>query len=376
MAVIQYPIHVDGGPQQVLTPRLVTFQITHTDYVAKVVHYDLGIEPAEVTLKAGCEVQLSAVDDQGTPIEDFGIMMAGPYASYDWVKSDSGGRRTRAINDGNWQTMLVKIPENGPILFSNVLPLRVRPQQAVRVRNVRLSPGAKVRGKLSKNVNPPVRGYVVAVSCPKPAADSYSDQDPSLAWHDWVEIAADGSFEFESLPRGGELQLIGVCDGWISSTSIPEARSFVMGQLFNLDRDELDIELNMEPTGTLELKLVTDDGKPFGEGRIASWPNQKYYKGGSTLLGQRYRSKHFVVNQLLPADRQSPVPELKASFPFDQTVNKEGVARLTGLPIGKRQHFVFVHNKFQLAEDAEEIDFQLDSPQPVIKTVKVVESKK
>lgn len=50
-----------------------------------------------------------------------------------------GGRRTSAVNDGSWQTMLVAPQEAGPTLFSGLLPLRVQPSQAVRLRNVSLT---------------------------------------------------------------------------------------------------------------------------------------------------------------------------------------------------------------------------------------------
>lgn len=367
VAVIEYPGHVQYGPQ-VLTTRLVTFEVMHAEFVRKVVHFDLGPERAEVTLKAGCEVRFSAVDPEGNPVDDFGVAMAGPYQPNSWPKADSGGRRTRSINDGTWQTMLVKLQEDGPTLFSGVLPLRVRPQQRVQVRNVRLMPGAKVRGRLSGNVPRPVSGYVVATSVPKPSEDRWSDKDPSLCWQDWIEIDEDGTFEFESLPRGGQVQVIGICDGWISSTTVPDARTFVMGQLFDVDDDEVGIELVMEPTGTVEVKVATEEGEPLTEGRVSSWPNQKYYKGGSTLLGQRYRSSIHIKNQLLPHHERLPVLESDLAFPYDQPIGHDGVAILTGLPIG-RNVVALSHDRFVFAANDEgddgEVRFELPTPEPV-----------
>lgn len=371
-AVIKYPIHVQRGPK-VLTTSLVTFQIAHAEFVKQIVHFELGPERAKVTLKAGCEAELSAVGPEGAPIEDFAVAMAGPYEPEFWVRSEMGGKRTRSINDGTWQTMLVKLQEDGSTLFSGVLPLRVRPQQTVRVRNVPLSPGAKVRGTLSRNVPRPVSGYVIATSVPKPAEDSWNDTNPSLAWHDWVDVAEDGTFEFSSLPRGGQLQLIGVCDGWISTTTVPDAPPvFTMGQLFEVNDESLDVELQMEPTGTLVVKLATEEGKPFKEGRVVSWPNQAYYKGGSTLLGQRYRSATMIANQSLPPNERQPIIQ-NLVLPYNQPVDNEGVATLKGLPIGRNLSIALQHDEYALVSDGarQEVQFELTSPQPLQMEVKV-----
>ena len=376
IAVIKYPIHVQGGTQT-LTTRLVTFVVTHTDFVKSVVHFDLGPKQAQVMLKAGCEVQLSAVDPDGNRIDNFGVAMAGPYAPDSWAKADLGVRRTRSINDGTWQTMMVKTQVDGPTLFSDVLPLRVRPGQRVRVRNLGLTPGAKVRGTLSDEVPRPVAGYAIATSVPDPAEDSWSDKDPSLAWHDWVNVSEEGTFEFESLPRGGQVQIIGIGEGWISSTTVPDARVFVMGQLFDVDKEQVEIELEMEPTGTLEVKLVTEDGKPFTEGRVGSWPNQRYYKGGSMLLGQRYRSKTMIENQFLPSHDRLPITDPELVVPYSQPVGKDGVAILKGLPIGRSLGITLGHERFKLAAKDDrngrgEARFELPSAKPVRMEVTVV----
>ena len=58
-AVIQYPVHI-GSSTNPLTTSLVTFQVQHTDFVQQVVHFSLGPATSVVTLKPGCEVQLSS----------------------------------------------------------------------------------------------------------------------------------------------------------------------------------------------------------------------------------------------------------------------------------------------------------------------------
>ena len=373
-AVIHYPVHI-GGATAPLTTNLVTFQIGHTDFVQQVVHFSLGPKLANVTLKAGCEVQFSAVDPTGKPVPDFAVMMAGPLSPSYWADDGQGGRRTRSASDGAWQTMIVKPQADGPTLFSGVLPLTVRPDQDVRIRNVKLLPGANIQGTIADNVPRPVKnGYVIATSAPKPAENSYADKDPSLTWHDWTEIQEDGSFELASIPRGGDLQIIGICDGWLSSTNIPDAKGqFIMGQLFKLEKDKprIELTLEMEHTGSLELTVLQPDGSPLKEGSIASWPNQAYLKGGSTLLGQRYRSLPVAELQLLPIEKQTHPPrEADRQLPYQGKV-VDGKVTLTGLPIGRSESLVLMHPELVLKSDDPQgqVRFKLDSAEPKAMTL-------
>ena len=160
-------------------------------------------------MKKGCEIQLSAVDETGDPITGFAVLVAGPIAPEIWADDENGGRRTGGASDGTWQTMLVKPQDDSVTLFSSVLPLRVRPSQAVKIRNIRMTPGTRLIGTLSDNVPRPVKnGYVVTTTVPKPAGNSWDKEDPSLSWMQWEQIAGDGSFELSSIPQGGEIQVI------------------------------------------------------------------------------------------------------------------------------------------------------------------------
>lgn len=313
VATIRYPAKVYSLPQP-MTTSLVTFQIRHSDFVTKVVHLELGpdyenaIEETEVQLKKGCELVLSAQDENEVPIEHFGVVMAGYEQPEFWASVGQGGKRTSSLNDGTHQTLLVKPQDDGPTLFSGLLPLRVRPNQALKIRNVKLSPGSRVVGQLSKNVTRPVRdGYAITTSVPRPAGESSDKTTPSLTWEDWAEINEDGSFELPSVPRSGEIQIIAICEGWVSTTTVPEARGHVMGQLFDVDETLTKVDVEMEETGVLEVIVTRPDGGPLMEGYVSSWPNQRYYKGGSTILGQRYRSINIIENQLRPRDAKKPL---------------------------------------------------------------------
>lgn len=346
-AVVQYPAKVSSTPRN-LTTRLVTFLVRHFNYVQQVVHFDLGPETAEVTLKKGCEIKLSAVDSNGGSVKDFGVMIAGPYDPAYWVDDpDTGGRRTGAASDGTWQTMLVKPQENDVTLFSSVIPLRVRPSQAVRIRNLKLEPGTRVEGNLSKNVPRPIKnGFAITCTAPKPAGESYGEEDPSLTWSQWAPINEDGSFVLESIPPSGKIQIIAVCDDWVSITE-PEHRVFVKGQLFDIDGAIIYPIVEMEETGALEVLVKLPSGEALTGGRVSSWPNQQYYLGGSTILGRRFNSIRLIENQIRPIDEKEGIDwNERFETQFSDRPIEKGKAVLKGLPIGRSGSIVLRHEDY------------------------------
>jgi hypothetical protein len=156
------------------------------------------------------------------------------------------------------------------------------------------------------------------------------------------------------------------------------ARALVAGQIFNIEDDEHSFVVQMERTGTLEVSLVTEDGKPFTEGQISSWPNQHYLKGGNTLLGMRFSSAVQIQNQLLPPDARIAYPDGEAQSPLIRKVGPDGTATLRGLPLGFEESLFLSHETFVLKGGAERgaIRYKVDSAEPVRQKLVVIPAKK
>ena len=117
-----YPFKFGAAPDWRTTTQ-VSLSIRHPEFVSNELHMYYRDGKAIKTLKAGCELALSARDANGKAVTDFAVMMAGPGRSASWLIKE-GMKRSRAIPDGKWQTMLVKPDEQGNHLFSALCPLR------------------------------------------------------------------------------------------------------------------------------------------------------------------------------------------------------------------------------------------------------------
>ncbi len=376
VATIRYPGKTFNRPKP-YTTSLVTFQIRHFNFVTQTVHLELGpdydnpITETEVQLKRGCELEVSAADEAGNTIEQYAVLMAGDSYPTLWEEKDTGVRRTSALDDGTRQILLVAPQDDGPTLFSGVRPLRVRPGQALKLRGIKLRPGATLTGRLSADVPRPVRaGHVIVTAAPRPQERNGLEEERTLTWHDWAEVQPDGSFRIESLPRGGKVQVIAVCDDWVCTTTLGENDFFVEGQLFDLNEGTTDIEVQMERTGTLELELLTPDKEPLDSGVVSSWPNQRFYKGGSTILGQRFRSLQFAKTQISP---ETESISFERSAPFLEQPVKAGRCILKGIPTGKRYGLAIDHPDFKfLTVAGEEPRFILKDENPLKMSLTVV----
>ena len=330
---LKYPLKL-GAPGLWMTVNKVDFSIQHPDFVSSRVEFDPALEKAEHTLVEGCRTLFSCCDENGTVIENFGVFIAGG-SSVIW-KHEENEMRTSGIPDGNWQTILVSPREDGIHLFSGVLPARYAKGKDVTIRKIKMRPGMQLSGALSDNVpRPVVDGKVVAWCLPKPAGNTWEKENPSIGWWEETTIADDGSFEFPSLPRGGTVQLIAICKGWLTTG---RERTFTVGQLLEIQDEDLannnvqDVELTMEATGSVEVEVFGPDGKPLAGATVSTWPNQKLHQGGSTLVGACYRSILSIESQIAGVDNSQKFLDEVSKF-YEGKTNEQGKVTLTEIPM-------------------------------------------
>jgi hypothetical protein len=349
-ATISYPLRIPGvGPV-----REIWSKVNADGYVGIDLHGSLTGEELVAALQKGDRARISAVDLAGVPVTDFGI--AFPRVSWRptvWRLDDQGYRGSGSLQPGNWQIMAVQPRGSEPAWFSDLITVRVREKQAFRLSGLKLSPGAVLKGKLGDNVpRPVVDGYVIAAVAPKPAESTYSDVNPSLVWHDKAPIADDGTFEFPSIPRSGVVQLIALCDGFISA-SIPmvqrnELQAPIEGQYFTVDGPLIEPTVQMMPTGTLEVRCVNRDGEPLAGIEVYSWPNQRGLLSGSTYLGSVYPSLLEIQAQLQNRIESVSPQEYLQEHRFRAVTDNTGTAVLRNLPIGRNEYVEVKSSEYRL----------------------------
>ena len=352
-ATLRYPIKF-GDPSNWKTLSQISLFITHSDYVGDELHVDPRDGEATKELKQGCELTFSAVDDSREPV-DIAVLMAGPGRSAKWERGDDKVVRSRAIPDGSWQTMLVSPRDDGRHLFSGILPVRLANQQAVKIRNLRIKPGFRLSGRLSDNVPRPVKNGSILANCyPKPAGRVWGDDNPSLNWTTVATVHEDGSFDFSSLPRGGRIQILAVCDGWAISDD-SQQNSIKDGRLIEFTDLEIDedgvcnnYELPMEPTGTVIVTVKKPDGSPLAGSSVSTNPNQRMYLGGTSIFGQFYESIDGVRYEISGEESDGIVSRRHANkaVAYHGVTDEKGQFTIRGVPLNRNYQVGASHTDY------------------------------
>ena len=106
---------------------------------------------------------------------------------------------------------VVHVPDNGPAWFSDVFDLVLQKRGPISI-DAELKPGVRVEGRLADNVPRPIKNGRVVARVVETETGMVNDS----RWDAAADIAADGTFVFESLPPNAELQVTAICDGWVS----------------------------------------------------------------------------------------------------------------------------------------------------------------
>ncbi len=343
---MQYPVKL-GLPGQWMTINKIDFHYRHPEYVAGNVELDPNAAAGEHRLIQGCRTLFTCVDEGGVTLKEFGVLLGGIGQSASW-KLDNGELRSSGVPDGQWQTMLIAPGKDGRHRFSGVLPARYAKDKDVTIRGVKLKPGLRLTGRLSDNVPRPIKeGRVMAWCIPKPVEGRPGDTSASVAWSDEVIIEPNGTFEFPSLPLGGTIQLIAICDGWLIEGV---EQGSTVGMQIKLDEAKLEenqtkeVTLAMQQAGEVEVELLTSDGKPLVGATVSAWPGQRLLLSGSTTLGDFYRSMTTIEHQI--RGKEIKIQEWQPTTRYTQQTNAVGKAVIRNIPTDSPQFLVVSHDHF------------------------------
>ena len=278
---------------------------------------------------------------------------------------------------------IVQVPETGPAWFSDLIDLKSKTGNPITLQAV-LKPGVRVAGRLSEQVSRPIKnGRVITaiVAGEGTAAHWY--------WESMAEIAPDGTFVLESLPANENLQIVAVCDGWVSSNPTQaelteycqryrlaklgdggRKSTTVFPQLCRLEGSLIEPSIPMQRTATCEVTVLDEFGKGIAGAVVAFAPNQVIYGSGSQTLGagaDRLTSIRAEMKSGMPW-KAPPTGEREGAF--SAKTDERGIAVISNLPAGRdvnavtpRPTMLFVlHDDYAVTANSPDPEFDITGP--------------
>ncbi len=331
----------------------ISFRVEHSDFAPEVRVIFRGDAKQPITLSKGVTVTVKAIHSQTRQqmMSDLYAVSSG-FPNLKW-QVEAGLLRSPRFNPTTADTgryfRVVYAPNEGlgtPMMFSDVIDASLlAAEDHIASPVVELHPGIELSGSLSETVERPVKdgGHITATILSSP--DNHGS-----SWHDVVPIAEDGTFKFAALPRDSHVELIAVCDGWVSRCTVETAAAYdriygtefaqlhnkgtVVATPFRLDSEASNILVNMEETGICKFKVIDEHEDPIDLATIMLYPNQRT-RQGSTYLGAGGRS----IDALRNPDSVQAEFAVAARYEhlgksYTRVTNSSGIAVISNLPNG------------------------------------------
>lgn len=359
----------------------VTVSVEHPDFVTFREDRSVDDAPAEVPLKIGFRIAATAVDAKtGEPIKtDLYGLVSGDTRMSDWKLGENGMLVSPVYESNKTWFRMMKIVPGEPTLFSELIEIDPTDRSRVLLRNVKLAVGTRVEGKLDDSVTRPIKNGIVSAAINRRGSEGRRfNWESTWGWHDKTTIAEDGTFVFESMPTDEVLQLIPICDDWVPMIPtkeevrpfFPEAAEWLGGfaaypQLFRSTGPLINPKLNMVQATSLKVTVMDHEDRPLSGVRVASWPNQYWFDGGSQVLGDAYS----MVDALI-ATRQKGEMIFGENRYMAQT-DENGIAVLHTMPPKRTEGVVAYLNGYEMPLNGTERSIRIDLKPDIVTEVTI-----
>ena len=377
-ALIRYPAeHFDGESTNV-----VSVHVDHLRFVHESVHLQTPAgaavgswgDPPELTLRAGTRLRAAVVRGESDELlPDAHIMFAGEVPQVEIFRAgDDGWLESRPLPE-EWKWLrAVWLNPDGPPQFSERYQWLPGDEETHEFA-LSVVPGTRLEARLDDTVPRPVAGGRACLFVTDPLTDP-----PSTVWADVVEISADGTFAFESLPRGCDAQIVAMCDGYYSpSPAEPELLSaatrydmttasssgFLYPQLFTLDRELITATVQMQPTAECRVLVIDQNELPVADVLVGFWPNQVILGSGSMIYGNGYSTASLL---------RSGEPEIDTAEWFNRTTDEDGQGEFENLIPGAWSFGVYspdLQRELSVSGGAEATELTVEVGSPLDRTI-------
>jgi len=347
------------------TTATMTWSVEHADFTAYRSDHSVDDDPAEIVLERGFRIALTAVDDSGEKITQRIYAVGSFEGGGKWEVKKNGTLVSNVMKKQDGILRVVCFPEDKPTLFSEEIEIKPGDKSRVLLKDVKLSLGCRVKGRLDDSATRPIKnGYVIAGLYKKP---NPNDLGSLWSWSDEAKISEDGTFVFESLPPNEVVQLLPICDGWLPAK--PKAKDVLAvlpsvdpgrvkslihafaatPQLVKTGESETVASLSMIKAPTVTLKVVDKNGDPLKGIKAGSSPNQYFFNAGSNILGDSYPTRSFCETQERGED---PNAFYRSKNPYSGETDSKGILRIENMPPGL-QSLVAFHDDLEMRKDPE-----------------------
>ena len=325
---LNHPNYVSSNPEVTVSAfpaRGAPWKVWLDYYITRLKHKVIVSHPAPVILLKGGSVVLkpSSVDSS---MQFYAISSSsGNFEEGFWQREPSGEVVTYKHETGSHSLRMIGRNEGGGLMFSDIINTTIEAGKTNHIQ-VTLKEGHTVRGKLDAHVSRPVVNGVVVVNINPPAAN---DGNYPLMWHSWAKVESDGTFEVSSLPPG-ELEIIALCSGFVSKSAPGGARPFGVPQKYDLEDEELDIVVEMEPTAYLEVTVLDENEEPIEGAQVYTSPNVRWGDRFSTIFGG---DCYHTMDRLMSLDAPERDKNLAKQRGFAGVTDTSGLAVLSNVPV-------------------------------------------
>jgi hypothetical protein len=161
-------------------------------------------------------------------------------------------------------------------------------------------------------------------------------------------VNADGTFTLSSLPEAELVQVVAVCDGWVSRfQATPEAKGeghkltkhsqeatptagFVQSRFHRMAPGK-SLKIPMERTHSFEMEVVDTENRPLPGVTFFCNPHCSFEGWGSSYLDPPGSMIDYIRRLSGEADPPPPTPR-PSRFPLKVISDEQGIARFDGIP--------------------------------------------
>jgi len=323
-ASLAYPDTLGPG----LHTEMLAVLVDHPAFCSTIAEIDVK-EPRAILLQRGLRLTVGTNPRAGVDVPPLYVDAKAAryeYQNLSWQRSENGTLST-SLPKSDFAVRAVALSQNGSVYFSSP-ELVSSAGKGEMTLNLNVLPGTTLRGRLDSSVPRPVKNGRVIAEVFTPVA---GQEELNCEWSVSSDIAADGTFSLPFLPSG-KLELVAICDGYVSSDPKGARGIFRNAQTFPIDKNA-ELAVQMEKTGSAEILVFDPSGNPVVNANVAFWPNQ-VFSNGSSLLGRPFNSMDSLKRCQNSPDTDVRQPLDEAAGRFSRMTDSGGKVVVSNLPPG------------------------------------------